>query len=34
MKQTDDDHFVVELSGNMPDGKPGPRLVTTYSRKK
>jgi hypothetical protein len=34
MKQNDDDHFVVELSGNMPDGKPGPRLVTTYSRKK
>jgi len=34
MKQTDDDHFVVELSGKLPDGKPGPRLVTTYSRSK
>ena len=34
MKRTDDDHFVVELSGKMPDGKPGPKLVTTYSRKK
>ena len=34
MKQTDDDHFVVELSGKLPDGKPGPRLVTTYSRTK
>jgi hypothetical protein len=34
MKQTDDDHFVVELSGKLPDGKPGPRLVTTYSRNK
>lgn len=34
VRHTDDDHFVVELTSKTPDGKPGPRLVTTYSRKK
>ena len=34
MRQTDDDHFVVDLSATLPDGKPGPRLETTYTRKK
>jgi len=34
MRKTDDDHFVVELSGKAPDGKPGPRLETVYTRKK
>lgn len=34
MRQSDDDHFVVEISGKTSDGKPGPRLVTTYTRKK
>jgi hypothetical protein len=34
MLQTDNDHFVVELRGKQPDGKPGPRLQTTYTRKK
>ncbi len=33
MRETDDDHFVVDLSGILPDGKPGPRLETTYARK-
>jgi hypothetical protein len=32
---TDDDHFMVVLeAGKMPDGSPGPRMETTYSRKK
>ncbi len=34
MRQTGDDHFVVDLSSKTHDGKPGPRLVTTYTRKK
>lgn len=34
MRQTDGDHLVVELSGKTPDGKPGPLLETTYTRKK
>jgi hypothetical protein len=34
MRQTGDDGFVVDMSGKTPDGKPGPRLVTTYTRKK
>lgn len=34
MRQTDSDHLVVELSGKQPDGKPGPRLETVYTRKK
>ena len=34
MRKTDDDHFVVELSGKTADGKPGPRLETVYTRKK
>ena len=33
MRQIDDDHFVVELSEKSADGKPGPVLTTTYSRK-
>lgn len=33
MRQIDDDHFVVELTDKSPDGKPGPVLMTTYSRK-
>lgn len=34
VRQTDDDHFVVGLSGTLADGKPGPMLETTYTRKK
>lgn len=34
MRQTDGDHLVVELSGKTPDGKAGPILETTYTRKK
>lgn len=30
----DDDHFVVELSMKTPDGKKGPTMETTYTRKK
>jgi hypothetical protein len=33
-KVVDDDHFVVELIARGPDGKPGPTLETTYTRKK
>lgn len=32
--QADDDHFVARLSGMFADGKPGPMLETTYTRKK
>lgn len=34
LRQTSDDQFVIDLSAKTPDGKPGPRLVTTYTRKK
>ena len=34
MRQTDDDHFVVSLSGTVAEGKPGPMLETTYTRRK
>ena len=34
MRQMDSDHLVVELSGTTPDGKTGPLLQTTYTRKK
>jgi len=34
MRQIDHDHFVADLRGTMPDGKLGPRLETTYTRKK
>lgn len=34
LRQADDDHFVVGLSGTSADGKPGPMLETTYTRKK
>jgi uncharacterized protein DUF1579 len=30
----DDSHFEVSLVGKMPDGSPGPTMVTTYARKK
>jgi hypothetical protein len=33
LRKIDDDHFVVDLRGTMPDGKPGPRLETTYTRR-
>jgi hypothetical protein len=33
-KLIDDDHFVVELVAKTPDGKKGPTLETTYTRKK
>jgi hypothetical protein len=33
-RRLDDDRFVVELVGNNPDGTPGPRLETTYTRKR
>ena len=32
-KQIDDDQFSVEMSSKAADGKPGPRFVTTYTRK-
>lgn len=34
MRLNDDDHFEVELSGKTPVGKPGPRQVTAYARRK
>jgi hypothetical protein len=34
MRQVDNDHLVVELNSKTPDGKPGPKLETTYTRKK
>jgi len=34
VRQTDEDHFVVGLSGTFADGKPGPMLETTYARKR
>ena len=34
LRQTGDDSFVVDSTGKTSDGKPGPRLVTTYTRKK
>lgn len=34
MRLNDDDHFEVELSGKSPGGKPGPRQITLYARKK
>lgn len=33
MRQIDDDHFVVELTEKSADGKSGPVLKTTYTRK-
>lgn len=33
-RQIDEDHFVVELTGTLPDGSKGPTLETTYTRKK
>jgi hypothetical protein len=33
-RRIDDDHFVVELSMKTPDGKKGPTMETTYTRKK
>jgi hypothetical protein len=30
----DEDHLVMELIAKMPDGSPGPRFETTYTRKK
>jgi hypothetical protein len=34
IRQTDNDHFVVELNSKTTDGKPGPKLDTTYTRMK
>jgi hypothetical protein len=34
IRLTDADHFTTELAAKLPDGAPGPVLVTTYSRKK
>lgn len=34
IRTIDSDHFAVELKSKQPDGKPGPTLITTYSRKK
>jgi len=34
VKQIDDDHFVVDMSGKYPDGSNGPHLETMYTRKK
>jgi hypothetical protein len=33
LKMLDPDHFQVELKSTMPNGSPGPRVVTTYTRK-
>jgi hypothetical protein len=33
-RQLDDDHLVVELIAKNPDGKNGPTIETTYTRKK
>ena len=30
----DDDHFTVELYAKTADGKKGPAMETTYTRKK
>lgn len=32
LQMLDTDHFQVELRSTMPDGSPGPRLVSLYSR--
>jgi hypothetical protein len=34
VKVIDDDHFTVDINGKYPDGSAGPRLETTYTRKK
>jgi Protein of unknown function (DUF1579) len=33
LRMLDPDHFEVELKSTMPDGSPGPRLVSLYTRK-
>jgi hypothetical protein len=33
-RKVNDDQFVVELFGKTPDGKKGPTMETTYTRRK
>jgi hypothetical protein len=33
LRTVDDDHFVVTLTSKLPDGKDGPTVETTYTRK-